>query len=1496
MKRILALSLVLLISASVLFSCFVKHEHTYDTKWSYDEAGHWRAATCEHTDVQKSAGEHTDGDSDGKCDVCDYQMNGSGGNNSGGNSGNNSGSNSGEGDLIWSPTQNVTLVAAEETSMIGKLRKHFYDNVTHVAPSIVTPDTPFGANLIIFGNIGYDITTTAYKKLDRFVDSYTLAANGESAFLIYAEGGSLAVAYSDVYSAAAAINYIIDNMSSETYYANDVVASEVFNIQDFMASEREANREATFAEIEKIIGAEATVALKSIYTLYGSELYTWLANLYDPETGGFYYSASARDYEGFLPDLESTGQALAIIDNSGLGAGLGAVGHWGTDKGYWGRSISERHIYVHEFLPAEMWEQMNGFATSLKAADGYFYHPQWGTAIGSSRRGRDAGWGNTLIAMYAKSTAVEQTSGAALASYFAPAAPARSLSARLGSGSVAQAVAQVMPVATASELQSKDSWYTYLDKGFANGSWSITNNLNSRTTEIRDAGLWDATIDYLIDHQKDNGLWENEITYESVSALMKVSSFFSSSRPNPKAYAGIQSCIQMIEAPVDESLDAIVFVYNPWVAINNTLGSATTEEQAEINAYLKDHTAEMFTMTRAKLSVFKKLDGGFSYKPNASAHLSQNVLVAIEGTAESDVNATTIAISSILNNMLSVYGISKNVPELFYEYDSIYFLETLKNLQPVIKKPIKIEDPVNVDFEDFDSASANEANGIVANPSPSSQMNLGSEEMGMDGNYKFIFSQVITSPVEPEKYGKVLYVGDLVHDENENGKIDNDGMECPANGSNTEFKFLNYGLIGNTYVIDMDMYCLGSENFYYQDVDKDGNPVTKFNSSPVLQLMFSQHGTSSHSVWLNFVPYEGDDGKIYIRINENFAGEDGVKSENIVRGIPLEKWFNLRVETYKIFDDEGTLSVKAKIFIDDVFVAESDSSHSSGGVYSDYTINSVKLAYYRTCDSAFYFDNVYLYKSNEAYVPEQVEDFKVDTTVSAPSSYDFESGVTNGIYSAIYSTQKAADDRVTIEQTEVEIDGARPTGVDYGVFFSIVSDPAGSANKVLKINSKNTSSAVTGAIELDVQKEEGKRVHVIEYDFYYVTNAHTADMIQLELLDAAGIKNGGAVTITRSVSKTEFKLKNATAAQKFAKGQWYKIRIVIDSDAKTIDFHFLNTEDGKYYFAAQTSTLGSGATISKIRMIINAYNNTGDVYMDNINYYTASVAPEAEIIVNEMAGVVQPTSKTTYNFEGGIIPTSNYFKATSVFTVDGSLKTYDAGSAEYAAAIASNGKSGDAKLLKSAGVQYYVVTDPKNATNKVLQIVTRNGSGFTGTVDVIASKTGTQNNVLEFTFDYYFDYNNYADVKYTSSLPMMRVMFWDGQYVPEDVAAERRLSVFAESGLSSVNKATFNFDATKPEGQETTQLAGSLKLGSLQVNSHAWYRIKIIVSGGKQYTYISDNGGKTYTQIGDAATYSADVTTMKYARLHIGGYNNCSRQYVDNISYEMKDTFDDPTK
>ena len=70
-----AISLVLLVSMALcaLSSCFLfkkECKHTYSPEWSYDDANHWRPATCEHTDLKSNEEAHIL-DGDGKC-FCGY--------------------------------------------------------------------------------------------------------------------------------------------------------------------------------------------------------------------------------------------------------------------------------------------------------------------------------------------------------------------------------------------------------------------------------------------------------------------------------------------------------------------------------------------------------------------------------------------------------------------------------------------------------------------------------------------------------------------------------------------------------------------------------------------------------------------------------------------------------------------------------------------------------------------------------------------------------------------------------------------------------------------------------------------------------------------------------------------------------------------------------------------------------------------------------------------------------------------------------------------------------------------------------------------------------------------------------------------------------------------------------------------------------------------------------------------------------------------------------
>ena len=76
---------------------------------------------------------------------------------------------------------------------------------------------------------------------------------------------------------------------------------------DSLKAARDEMRESGFAAAARVIGEDGADALRYLYEMYNEGMYLWIAGLWEPEIGGFYFSNSARDHEGFLPDLESEG-------------------------------------------------------------------------------------------------------------------------------------------------------------------------------------------------------------------------------------------------------------------------------------------------------------------------------------------------------------------------------------------------------------------------------------------------------------------------------------------------------------------------------------------------------------------------------------------------------------------------------------------------------------------------------------------------------------------------------------------------------------------------------------------------------------------------------------------------------------------------------------------------------------------------------------------------------------------------------------------------------------------------------------------------------------------------------------------------------------------------------------------------------------------------------------------------------------------------------------
>lgn len=82
-KWLVALALVVCMALAVGITACAKvddggsetpHQHTWSESWSSNDTHHWRAPTCDDTTEKKDEGEHTDANSDGKCDVCNHEV------------------------------------------------------------------------------------------------------------------------------------------------------------------------------------------------------------------------------------------------------------------------------------------------------------------------------------------------------------------------------------------------------------------------------------------------------------------------------------------------------------------------------------------------------------------------------------------------------------------------------------------------------------------------------------------------------------------------------------------------------------------------------------------------------------------------------------------------------------------------------------------------------------------------------------------------------------------------------------------------------------------------------------------------------------------------------------------------------------------------------------------------------------------------------------------------------------------------------------------------------------------------------------------------------------------------------------------------------------------------------------------------------------------------------------------------------------------------------
>ncbi len=388
-------------------------------------------------------------------------------------------------------------------------------------------------------------------------------------------------------------------------------------------------------------GGEIRRGFSELYTMYRPQLPKWLGGLYDREIGGFYYSNSARDNEPFLPDIESTEQALNLVVNTGM-------------------------LPSSDLLPEEMKKAVERFTKScLDSEDGYFYHPQWGKNIVDSRRSRDLNWALSLSTKFGYK-------------YDYPTA-----NERLAEAARSGEVAEELPERFSSEAE----FIKYLESfDWENNSYYSGNTVASQGTQIIAAGYAQLCADFLNRYQNPaTGFWSEDIGMRGgVNGFLKITSFYRNAgiaiKMPEKAARSIITAMTS-----DEVGSTVCHLYNVWNAMDNILVSLRSGGEICDREFAESVQDEMLKFAplalkcaKYKTRGFMKPDGGFSFMENRSTHRSQEALVSVEGVLESDVNASVLCTSGLTNAICRSLGCEDVKVPIYTEFDYQNFISALK--------------------------------------------------------------------------------------------------------------------------------------------------------------------------------------------------------------------------------------------------------------------------------------------------------------------------------------------------------------------------------------------------------------------------------------------------------------------------------------------------------------------------------------------------------------------------------------------------------------------------------------------------------------------------------------------------------------------------------------------------------------------------------------------------------------------------------------------------
>lgn len=581
-------------------------------------------------------------------------------------------------------------------------------------PSFIYIDAkPQSDHEIVIGDTSRSISVKAKEKLAKRIGKEAISSvdyeSEEDAlddlvgYAIYAEGSSVAIVWNDFHVFEDAVNYFLDNyvIDSALTLEDGYFKTEIFSLSDYLEERGNRIREEQWAALEEAIGEEYSgaviAAMRKLYTLYKPEAVSWLANLYDADIGGFYYSNSARNTEGFLPDIESTLGALGLVEETGMAEMF--------DNDY------------TKALPQSMLRQIGAWIQSLQDEDGYFYQPQWPKEYLyerglQSRMTRDLGSARTILRRLGLPEVY-------------PMASLKNSGTLAAGRDIVTAVSKLIPTAgMLSQFASVENFTNYINKldeevmaikdpnERAYKFYAIGNEFQSTTSNVKQNPEFITILhNFFEKHQDPNtGTWSSVLTYNATNGLHKIAHIYNSLRLELNYVDEmVKTAVDILSRDVNaDPINSGVEVYNAWSSIayiyENIRRCSANSEQGQkklddIKQYVYANAAKAIEATTSQIAGFIQADGSAGYNRTGSSYTAQGCPIAVSGSVEGDVNGYSIVTTNIIQFIVGALDLPEYEVKLFSEKERVEFVRIIEGLGEIIKTPEELAADVAITFE-----------------------------------------------------------------------------------------------------------------------------------------------------------------------------------------------------------------------------------------------------------------------------------------------------------------------------------------------------------------------------------------------------------------------------------------------------------------------------------------------------------------------------------------------------------------------------------------------------------------------------------------------------------------------------------------------------------------------------------------------------------------------------------------------------------------------------